>query len=686
MTVLEDIAAQRVGTVSSVAPNEVVVSLELDAPQGMALSAGIPTRFPRINGFVTLPTESGSVVALINWIGIEPAPFPKRTGLRDYGVIDLPYPARRMRVTPLGMLRRRLLPAGLEMERGVLALPSVGDAVLLPTEDELAAIVQGDISGPRVRIGRAALAKEMDVHVDPDKIFGRHIAVLGNTGSGKSCSVAGLIRWSMEAAHSSSAADQSPNARFLILDPNGEYAAAFDDFPKAKSFQVEGIDEVANALHVPAWMWNAEEWSAFSEAASGVQRPLLYQALRAMRFEGEVEEPTQRRLATQVTGFLAILGQTISLGPTAYAQFPGSKNTGELLLRIKESLEAQEGLSGDAAIDAELADAKLVVANLIAQRSRSSGGNVYWDAFAEPDLSPVQEALTSLKTLLPEWEPPSGPSEDAPVPFEVAALAPQMEFLASEAAQMQFVGSLSLRIRTMLNNSRMRNVVAPENGPSSVKEWLDTYLGDDGQGPVVTILDMSLLPADLLHVVTAVVTRVVFEATQRYRKSVGAELPTVLVLEEAHHFVHRESRWDAGARDAAVLCRRTIERVAREGRKFGLGLVLSSQRPSEVSPTVLSQCNTFLLHRIVNDRDQELVRRLVPDNLAGLMDDLPSLPTQHAILLGWAAAAPLLVEMGTLLPEQRPRSSDPEFWGTWTHSSERLVDWAGVADDWTTSP
>jgi DNA helicase HerA-like ATPase len=686
MTVLEDIAAQRVGTVSSVAPSEIVVSLELDAPQGMALSAGIPTRFPRVNGFVTLPTETGSVVALINWIGIEPAPFPKRTGLRDYGVIDLPYPARRMRVTPLGMLRRSPSGAGLEMQRGVLALPSVGDAVLLPREDELSAIVEGDARGPRVRIGRAALAKELDVRVDPDKIFGRHIAVLGNTGSGKSCSVAGLIRWSMEAAESSLDAAHLPNARFLVVDPNGEYAAAFSDFPKARSFQVEGIDDVDHPLRVPAWMWNAEEWSAFSEAASGVQRPLLYQALRAMRFEGDVEEPSQRRLSTQVTGFMALLGQTIALGPAAYAQFPGSKNTGQLLMRIKESLEAQEGLSGDAAIESELVDAKTVIGDLVEERSTTSGTNIYWDPFAEPDLSPVQAALTSLKTLLPEWEPPSGPSEDAPVPFQVSDLVPHMEFLANEAAQVQFVGSLSLRIRTMLNNPRMRNVVAPEDGPNSLKEWLDTYLGEDDQGPVLTILDMSLLPPDLLHVVTAVVTRIVFEATQRYRKTYGSELPTVLVLEEAHHFVHRESGWDSGARDAAVLCRRTIERVAREGRKFGLGLVLSSQRASEVSPTVLSQCNTFLLHRIVNDRDQELVRRLVPDNLAGLLDDLPSLPTQHAILLGWATAAPLLVEMGTLRPEERPRSSDPEFWATWTHATERIVDWATVADDWTTSP
>jgi hypothetical protein len=130
------------------------------------------------------------------------------------------------------------------------------------------------------------------------------------------------------------------------------------------------------------------------------------------------------------------------------------------------------------------------------------------------------------------------------------------------------------------------------------------------------------------------------------------------------------------------MCRETIEVVAREGRKFGLGLVLSSQRPSEVSPTVLSQCNTFLLHRIVNDRDQELVRRLVPDNLGHMLDELPSLPTQHAILLGWATPSPLLVRMRDLGHQFRPESNDPQFWDTWTGAVDRPTDWTDIAEKW----
>ncbi|MNP66994.1 hypothetical protein D3C76_1627710 [compost metagenome] len=110
--------------------------------------------------------------------------------------------------------------------------------------------------------------------------------------------------------------------------------------------------------------------------------------------------------------------------------------------------------------------------------------------------------------------------------------------------------------------------------------------------------------------------------------------------------------------------------------------MISSQRPSELSPTVLSQCNTFLLHRIVNDRDQELVKRLVPDNLGEMLNELPVLPTGKALLIGAASSIPILVEMIQLKEEERPRSSDPDFWDVWTGNEERRIDWKTIAREW----
>ena len=212
---------------------------------------------------------------------------------------------------------------------------------------------------------------------------------------------------------------------------------------------------------------------------------------------------------------------------------------------------------------------------------------------------------------------------------------------------------------------------------------LGTYLLGE-KGPLA-ILDLSLVPSEAIHVVVSVLARMVFEAVQRHRKLTGYELPTVLVLDEAHTFVHERLTSEISTA-AGKTCCRTFERVAREGRKFGLGLVLASQRPSEISPTILSQCNTFFLHRIVNDRDQNLVKRLVPDGLGDLLRELPSLPSRRAILLGWGAPAPLLAEMRELPEAQRPHSPDPMFWDVWTGEKDCAVEWEKVAEAWSPTP
>jgi uncharacterized protein len=237
------------------------------------------------------------------------------------------------------------------------------------------------------------------------------------------------------------------------------------------------------------------------------------------------------------------------------------------------------------------------------------------------------------------------------------------------------------RIQVMLGDSRMRPIIVPDGGRNLI-EWLEAFVGEDAAANgEVAVLDLSLVPSDVVHVTVAVIARLVFEAVQRYKKANGESLPTTLVLEEAHTFIRKEGDLGASA-PAADVCRQTFERIAREGRKFGLGLLLSSQRPSELSPTVLAQCNTFLLHRIVNDLDQALVRKLVPDALGSLLGELPTLPSQQAILLGWAAPLPVLVRMRDLPREHRPRSDDPDFWAVWTGEHPRPIDWETLADEW----
>ena len=140
-----------------------------------------------------------------------------------------------------------------------------------------------------------------------------------------------------------------------------------------------------------------------------------------------------------------------------------------------------------------------------------------------------------------------------------------------------------------VNDTKLKDVVSDTN--ITLKEWLETYIGKNEKNSL-TIIDLSLLPTHVITTITAVVSRLVFDTLQRYRKQTKKCLPTVLVIEEAHHFIKRYND-DTDSMGADTLCCKVFERIAREGRKFGLGMIISSQRPSELSPTVLSQCNSF---------------------------------------------------------------------------------------------
>ena len=691
-TPIERVASLAIGTVESVSPSEIRVILEIDAPQATALNTGVPTRFPRINGYVLIPNEAGALVGLVTWLAVERSAFPKRTGLKDFGLVDLPFPLRKMAVSPLGSLQMKYDTCSssdiLKLERGVSVFPSVGDAVHLPTETQLKSIIEAHGSDRRVQIGTSPLAANAKVFVDPNKLFGRHVAILGNTGSGKSCTVAGLIRWSLEQAarvideSEDAEEDQCVNARFIILDPNGEYSETFSDIGEGvRIFRVPPVEDPIKPLCLPAWMWNSNEWSAFASAAPGAQRPLLLRALREMRSGVESTDPLETRLSRVFNTRLRQMRSIVGQGPVAYTDWRQAGNCGRILSAIAEEARAYAEEPSDLSDELEdLASTADEVAKASHWRSANTGTEGY-NQFNEVDLERVVESLEAVISELPTLPEPTFRSEDAPIPFDVQELPDHLEVIAGEQAA-QFVQWLNMRIRTIVSDGKLKRIVAPDEQPSLV-EWLTDYIGDDGaKNGQIAIIDLSLVPSDVLQVVIAAAARIVFESAQRYRKINEKELPTVLVLEEAHTFIHRSARDDADATDAAVMCRQTFERIAREGRKFGVGLVLSSQRPSELSETVLAQCNTFILHRIVNDRDQKLVTRLVPDNLAGLLSELPSLPTRRAILLGWVVPVPVLVEINELPRNHCPTSQDPSFWEVWTGEEERPIDWDEIADDW----
>lgn len=693
-SVTERAAGLVIGTVESVAADEIFVLVTPEAPQTMALNTGVPMIFPRLNGYVLLPNESGSTVGFISWIGIERGGFGKNSRGGEMGLVDLPSPVRRMRVSPIGtLISEHSLTAGKvehKLRRGVTSFPSVGDQVLIPTVQQVAAIVGANEPGRSVKIGTSPMAASAEIFVDPDKLFGRHLAVLGNTGSGKSCTVAGLIHWSLDAAKKSqnNQGKKHANARFLVLDPNGEYAKAFESSQNARVFRPgAGV----NPFELPAWIWNSQEWAAVAQAQPGAQRPLLNKALRNLRAGKSQREEVNTTVARQLHLYSSKINVFLSdSSGESHTGFPGSKNAAHCLKNLSSVMHGLASRISSGPVKDSLTALATAANALLARRTKPAKepGDFYATDFSLLDFEPIRDLCERVRQLVPPIENHVGGGEDVPVPFDVASFADYIDDLAADGAGnanlSSFIAYLTLRIRTLTSNRILGPIIAPERDVA-LSDWLESYLGTDGaENGEVAIVDLSLVPSEATHIVVAVLARMVFESLQRFRKAHpdGKTLPTVMVLEEAHNFIKRGRGEDDGIATPARLCREAFEKIAREGRKFGLGLVLSSQRPSELSPTILAQCNTFLLHRLVNDSDQELVSRLVPDNVGNLLRELPSLPSRQAILLGWATPIPVLVEIGELAESQRPWSDDPDFWAVWTREAERPVDWKKVAADW----
>lgn len=672
-TPIEHLAALRVGMVEYISPDRIEVQLDIESPDSVALNTGTPRNFPRINSYVMIPVDLGFVVGQVSWITIQRSPYPKRSGFQDFGLVDLPFPLRKMELQPVGTLCAT--ENGYKFKRGLETFPSVGDIVILPTEDQLRSIVESG-ENRRVYIGNSPLVGNAKIMIDPDRLFGRHLAVLGNTGSGKSCTVAGLIRWSLESAEQQRVNEGgSANSRFIVLDPNGEYSKAFSDKYDANIYtvNVESGDN-KKQLEVPLWFWNTDEWCGFTKASPKTHRTTIVHALKSVKsgivFEGQTRE---RDLSNYVRTIVLALDISIKNG---LPWMGGGKAMGFHNLMIKWG----EGVVALDTFTDELKGAINALSSKILEFRTARSGSGFIDyTYSRDEINDLRALLVDVFSKAGGREEEFLPTdEDRPIPFTGENFVRSIEANAEILNTTDYIVTLLPRIKTLLNDVRVKKVI--DNETLNLKEWLSSYIGADGKD-ALTIIDLSLLPSDVTSIITAVIARMVFEAQQRYLKLNKQCLPTVLVMEEAHYFVKRYND-DAENIGPTTQCCKVFEKIAREGRKFGLGLVLSSQRPSELSPTVLSQCNSFLLHRISNDRDQELVHRLLPDNMRGILREIPSLPSQYAVLLGWASELPIMVKVRTLPKDQCPQSEDPDFWDVWTGCKERKVDWSKVANEW----
>lgn len=520
---------------------------------------------------------------------------------------------------------------GGRFERGVSQHPTIDDRVHIVTESDLRAIYGPGEPSDFVSVGHLASAESIPALIDINKLITRHSAVVGTTGAGKSTTVAGLLT-------SLSDPTRYPAARILILDIHGEYAKALKD--RSTVFRINADQSKGELpLNIPFWALSFDELTKVG--LEGVE------AQKASTIAEMVVDLKREALSKYKCD--GIENETI----TVDSPVPFSIHKLWFELHKKENLTVVPR-PGGAADDVEPAYVLDPASNAPVQ--------------AGDAISVTPPRYRTVKTTGVAAERVNYGKDSIGIRQQVAGLAsklrdPRFAFLFKPGEWL------------------------PEVDGKTVKD-LDSLLEEWVGGPKpITILDLSGVPSTVLNDLIGALLRILYDALFWARKipEGGRERPLLVVLEEAHTYLSKENLGTAA---------RAVKRIAKEGRKYGVGLMVVSQRPSEIDPTILSQCGTIFAMRLANDADRGHVTGAASDNLKGLFEMLPVLRTGEAIIVGEAVSLPIRTLIEPPPKDRRPDSVDPrvavrgsaqkdgfEGPGGWNQNRDKS-DYAAVVRQW----
>lgn len=557
------------GRVTLVSGSTITVELAASLSSGLAMIDGHAYRVGQVGSFVRIPLGYQDMYGVVAEIGADGSPAAGMNGGSR----------RWMRIELAGEAM------GDHFERGISQHPNVDDVVHLVTQADLHRIY-GNHSDDQVVIGALSSAENIAVRLSLDALVTRHSAIMGSTGSGKSTTVASLMR-SMASAHTSGV---DSGARILVLDVHGEYSSALADV--AQTFSAMPMPGQA-PLHVPYWALEAGELLDLLVGSMSDNH--------LMAFTDKIQEMKAARLGA--------------------APLPGL---------------APESMTVDSPVPFSL---KALWYDLMDFETRT---------FTGPQRDqPCLEAVGNAETLTPPRYTPHAMGAAGPFLNQAAkGIKRQLNLLRSRL--------LDRRYDFLLHPGEWE----PELDGVAERDLDELLAGWLGHDRPITILDLSSVPNTVLIQLIGSILRIVYDALywSREKSEGGAARPLLVVMEEAHRYVGPEN-----GNVAADM----VKRIAKEGRKYGVGAMLVSQRPAEIDETVLSQCGTMFALRLSNPSDRNRVKGALPDNLSGLMDLLPVLRTGEAIVSGEAAKLPVRCRIAMPPPDRLPRSSDPAVSSSW---------------------
>jgi hypothetical protein len=249
---------------------------------------------------------------------------------------------------------------------------------------------------------------------------------------------------------------------------------------------------------------------------------------------------------------------------------------------------------------------------------------------------------------------------DTPVPYTLEALTSNIERAKQGLtdAKAESHNKILSKIRLLRDDKRFQFLLLPDTKVSdNLAKLLSDLIRLPSDGKPLSIIDLSGVPSDVVDVVVSVLCRTVFDFS--LWNSRREEVPLLLVCEEAHRYAPKSDE------AAFQPTKRALARIAKEGRKYGVGLALVTQRPSELSESIVSQCNTIIALRMSNEQDQNFVRRALPDNVKSLVDALATLRTREALVVGQGTSVPVRLLFDEIPEPRQPRSQDVSFSKAW---------------------
>lgn len=675
------------------------VFVRLDDDLKSLYKSGYEEIYPvaRINSYIIIPVGPDRIVALVDRVMNR-----EETDLtKNRGSIFLTESNRYLSATMIGTVENG------RYIQGVYNYPVLDNPVWYVTRRDLDIIFDQKESDVEISfkddyylpIGKSPAFPDYQVKINPDKMFGKHVAILGNTGSGKSCTLTSILQSMFQYEYNGK---KLQSAHIVVFDTNGEYKEAFniDEKHKVNPFCIN--DE---GLRVPYWFMNFDDMDYLFEPTTGTQAPILKRALGLAK--SKVNPATASFIGK--ADISLIKSYTADLCGTDTSVKKALLERSEFIKRklneYKDGGNVTFDLSGICEGAALLYEAK----GSLTTNGTFINGAINYDKFSK-GLAKFQEELGKYEQSIQESISAENRNVDIPLYYSFNELVSEYidgaireQSVATDRLN-EYISTLLLRMRSYVDDIRLAGplMLDKQNDINdALVQFLAFVLGDyckiykkekyresvyhsyycegtkdeeEKIGNQITIIDMSLLPFQVLETITGLIGRMILGFLSRFDKDKRGSIPVVVALEEAQNYIPEINR-----KDRESISKRVFERIAREGRKYGLSLVVSSQRPSELSKTVLSQCNSFIVHRIQNPDDQSYIRKLVSSANSEILNQLPTLPQQHVIIMGDCVRTPIVARMNDANP--RPNSNNPSFVENWL--KDDVADYEAVAKKWT---